>query len=97
MPSRLIGFPVDEEIAGQENCIRIEYGNMFSYSGRKADTRELVVSMMRDNPQITAKEIAEKQNLSLSGAQYQIRALQKQGRIRFEGRGGKGRWMVLKE
>ena len=51
--------------------------------------------MMRADPQITAKGIAEKLEISLSGANYKIKALKKEGRIYFQGKGGRGRWMVL--
>lgn len=72
--------------------IRIAYGGRFDYAGQKREKREAVAAMMRENPQITAKEIAEKRGVSLSQVNYDIRALKKEGRIRFVGKGGRGYW-----
>ena len=49
---------------------------------------------MRANPKITAKMIATELNLSISGANYQIRALKRDGRIWFDGKGGHGKWRI---
>ena len=53
--------------------------------------------MMQEEPRITAKAIAERLGISLSGANYKLKALKKEGRIYFQGIGGRGRWMVLDE
>lgn len=79
------------------NTVRVEYGNKFSYLKKKQEAREIVVEMMKKNPSITAKEIAKELDISLSGANYKIRALKKEGRIRYNGRGGKGRWEVMQK
>ena len=78
------------------NKIRYEYGNTFNYFEQKKNDRESIVEMMRENPHITARMIADKLNISLSGANYQIRALKRDGRIRFNGKGGKGIWEIIK-
>lgn len=76
--------------------IRVEYGNLFNYKKKKQENREIVVEMIRENPQITAKMIAARLGCSLSGANYKLKALKREGRIRFVGAGGKGRWEILK-
>lgn len=78
------------------NVLRIEYGNLFNYRKKKKEEREQIVDFIRENPKITAKIIAEKLGISLSGANYKLNALKKEGRIRFNGSGGKGNWEVLK-
>lgn len=78
------------------NKIRIDYGSRFQYLKQKQEGREIVIQMMVENPRITAKQIAEKLGISLSGANYQIRALKREGRIEFQGAGGKGQWLVKK-
>ncbi len=78
-----------------ESSIKIEYGNLFSYREQKKEEREIIVDMMRENPRITAGMIAKELRISLSGANYRIRALKKEGRIRFNGSGGKGEWEIL--
>lgn len=77
------------------NTMRFEYGSRFNYLDQKRQGREAVVEMMRENPQITARMIAERLGISLSGANYQIRALKKEGKVRFHGKGGRGVWEVL--
>lgn len=79
------------------NKIRIDYGSRFQYLKQKQESREVVVQMMEENPRITARQIAEKLGISLSGANYQIRALKREGRIEFQGAGGKGQWLVKKK
>ncbi len=85
----------DMETGGHENSMKIEYGNLFDYKARKKDEREGIVDLMRADPGITARRIADELGISLSGANYRIRALKKEGRIRFSGRGGKGEWEIL--
>ncbi len=83
-----------EEIEGRK--LKVQYGNLFNYKRKKVEEREIIIDMMKENPQITAKIIAEKLGISLSGVQYKIKVLKKEGRIRFSGKGGKGYWKVLK-
>lgn len=75
--------------------IHIEYGNLFNYREKKKEEREMIVDMIRENPKITAKKIAENLGISVSGANYKIKALKKDGRIRYNGGGGKGQWEIL--
>ena len=77
-----------------DNTIRIEYGNYFNYREKKKEQREKVVEMMKANPKITAKMIAEELGISLSGVQYKIDILKKEGRIWYDGKGGHGKWIV---
>ena len=44
---------------------------------------------------ITGKMIAKEIGCSLSGANYKLKVLKKEGRIRFNGAGGKGCWEIL--
>jgi len=83
------------EAGGCENSIKIEYGNLFDFKAKKKDEREGIVDLMRADPKITARKIAGELGISLSGANYRIRALKKEGRIRFHGSGGKGEWETL--
>lgn len=78
-----------------ESSIKVEYGNLFNYKEQKKEEREIIVDMIRENPRITARMIADRLQISLSGANYRIRALKKEGRIQFNGSGGKGAWEIL--
>ncbi len=87
-------YPISEK-ENRDTRLKIEYGNLFDYKKKKKDEREEIVGLMRENPGITAGKIARELGLSLSGANYRIRVLKKEGRIRFQGRGGKGMWEIL--
>lgn len=76
--------------------IAVKYGNLFNYKKKKQEDREVVVEMIRENPHITAKMMATRLGCSLSGANYKLKALKREGRIRFVGAGGKGRWEIIK-
>ena len=78
-----------------EQKIHIEYGAMFDRLKKKEEIRNHVIELIREKPTITAKEIAEKMGCSLSGAQYKLKVLKKEGRIRFSGSGGRGFWEIL--
>ena len=80
---------------GDKKCFRVDYGNRLDYKGRQCDAREVVVDLIRENPRITGKMIAKEIGCSLSGANYKLKVLKKEGRIRFNGAGGKGCWEIL--
>lgn len=96
-PANIIGIHDDVAEKQLEQTIRIEYGSMFDQLKQKKETREEIIEMIREKPTITAKEIASRLECSLSGAQYKLRVLSKNGRIRFNGQGGKGCWEILEE
>ena len=79
-----------------ENCLKVEYGDLFDYRKKKRTEREMIVDMMREDPQITARKIAEALGISLSGVNYRIRVLKSEGKVRFNGSGGKGEWEILR-
>ncbi len=75
----------------------IQLSNSRVYQDRKRLERERIVEYMKANPHITAKEIAKMENVSLSGINYRIKRLKKDGRIYYQGRGGRnqtGQWIV---
>ena len=76
------------------HILRVDYGNEFHYLKKKKEERAVIVEMMRKTPCITARQIAAKLGISLSGANYKIKALKKEGKIKYEGRGGHGIWLV---
>lgn len=67
------------------------------YQRQKEVERERILKYMRDEPHITAKQIAEKEKASLTAVHYRIKKLKQQGRLCFEGKGGKGKWVVREE
>ena len=75
--------------------IKIEYGNLFDYRKKKEEERNAIVRIMQENPRVTAREIAEQLQISLSGANYRIGILKSEGKVKFNGSGGKGEWEIL--
>lgn len=57
--------------------------------------KEQITEMMRCQPKITAKEIAEEMHVSKSRINRRIIELKKEGRIQYSTPNGRGRWMVL--
>ncbi len=66
----------------------------FFYEGRKEAERERIVQYMKENPHITAKMIAQKEQVSVSAIHARIRQLKQKGVLSFSGRGGHGEWIV---
>ncbi|BDF33776.1 hypothetical protein CE91St62_18420 [Lachnospiraceae bacterium] len=77
-----------------EEMLEIPLDMEFAYASRKESERERIVAYMRENPSVTAKEIAEMEHVSLTTVNYRIKKLRQQGRIYFDGRGGRGQWAV---
>ncbi|MEI3219411.1 MAG: hypothetical protein V8S08_07125 [Lachnoclostridium sp.] len=50
-------------------CLRVEYGDLFNYKAKKQKEREDILNMIRDNPYITAKKVAERANVGFSVVQ----------------------------
>lgn len=77
--------------------VRIEYGTLFDCRRRQKDALQEVVDYMRETPNITAREIAEKCGRTTSCIQQRIAKLRKEGRIQFVGKAGRGHWNVLEK
>lgn len=69
----------------------------FSYSGRKERELERIIQYMEECPTITARQIAEKEAISLSAANARIKKLKRSGKIYYDGAGGHGEWRVVAE
>ena len=96
--SKILGIE-DVVLSGDDtdNILRVEFGNTFNYLKQKQEERNVVIEMMRKNPYITAKMIAKELGISLSGANYKIKALKREGKIYFDGKGGHGKWVVVED
>lgn len=87
-------YPDGMELITGDVSRRIDYGTLFDYRSQKRLGREAVVRLMKENPDITVKQIAEKLGISLSGAGYRIKILKEEGRVRYHREGTTGRWKV---
>lgn len=56
-----------------------------------------IISMIQENPKITAKIIAEKMGVNLSLVLRRIRALKAEGKIYYSSSNGRGEWITVKE
>lgn len=80
----------------EQDCIRIEYDNLFNYRQGMAEEREQIVQLLIENPDYKAKDIARELDYGLSKTQYRMKVLQEEGRIQFHREGMTGYWEVLK-
>ena len=55
-----------------------------------------MVDLMKAEPNITAKQIVERLNISFDGVRYHIKNLRANGRIKREGSTKSGKWIVIK-
>ncbi|MCH1983188.1 recombinase family protein [Ruminococcus sp. OA3] len=85
-------YPEHMEIISGDASRRLNYGVLFDYPGQKRLEREEVIRMMKENPNITVKQLAEKLGLSVSGAGYRIRILKEEGRVKYRKTGNRGKW-----
>ena len=93
-----------ESIKVYECRLKIQFNNAFIleipldedfvYASRKEAERNRIIAYMKENPCISAKEIAEIEHISLTAVNYRIKKLRQQGKIYFDGRGGHGKWIV---
>ncbi len=89
---RIYIFPEYMEIITGDVRRRLDYGALFDYRRQKSLEREEVIRMMKEDPHITVKQLAEKLGLSTSGVGYRIRKLKEEGRVRYRRTGGRGMW-----
>lgn len=66
----------------------------FVFGRQKVSEREKIIRYMREEPDITAKKIAERGGIGLSAVNYRINRLKREGKIYFDGKGGRGKWVV---
>ena len=94
--SRMIGM-TELELLPESNqeCIRIEYENLFNYKENKAKEREQIIELLKKKPDSTAVSIAETSGFTLSATHYRMNVLKKEGRIKYHREGQSGYWEVL--
>lgn len=91
---RILVYPTYIELLFPREKVKVDYGKQFDYYGKKREERFAMLKMIQEKPEITAKEMAECLGLHLSGIQYRIRVLKREGKLYFDGKGGRGRWIV---
>jgi ATP-dependent DNA helicase RecG len=59
--------------------------------------REIILKMIRDNPKVTRKEMAEELGLSLDGVRYHLKKMAESDILIYEGTSRKGHWVIKKD
>ena len=76
----------DNEKGGQKRAISSETGS---------ETKDLIINIIKQNPRISAAEIAKQLCISSRGVEKQIRKLREYGIIRRKGGRFGGYWEIL--
>ncbi|MDO4326667.1 MAG: recombinase family protein [bacterium] len=97
----LPGSKIEEELADKLLdgifSIRIDYPfPSETERGRYLDRRK-IAALLKENPTMTANQVAAELGISKYIARNRIQELRKAGYIQFHGKGGHGKWEVLKE
>ena len=58
--------------------------------------QEEIIKIIAENPHISAKEMAERLNLTIDGVRYHLTKMRKAGLIRYEGSTKLGKWVIKK-
>ncbi len=58
--------------------------------------QEEIIKIIAENPHISAKEMAEKLNLTIDDVRYHLTKMRKAGLIRYEGSTKLGQWIIMK-
>lgn len=59
--------------------------------------QEEIIKIIAENPHISAKEMAERLNLTIDGVRYHLTKMRKAGLIRYEGSTKLGQWVIIKQ
>lgn len=60
-------------------------------------TNESIIAILKSNPYATLQEVADKLKITRDGIKYHITKLQKQGKIKHEGKDNKGYWRIIED
>ena len=62
----------------------------------KKITQEMILNLIKDNPEITRNEMSEKINVTIDSIKYNLDKLKTQGIIKHIGPTKKGKWEILR-
>jgi len=79
----------------QETTQEIEETTQETTQEIEETTQEMILGLIKTNPVITRKGLAEKTGLTPDGVKYQLNKLREQGVIRHAGATKKGYWEVM--
>ena len=67
-----------------------------SVSGCVNETQQKIITLIAENPNITAQEIADKMNFTKRKIEYNIKILKEKGFIKRIGSDKTGHWQIIK-
>ncbi len=91
---QILVYPSYMELVSAKKLM-VPYGTMFNRVEQKQEERREIIDLLKENPKITARDLAAILGCSLSGANYKLKVLRKEGKIQFIGKGGHGCWKVM--
>ncbi len=86
------GFP-QHEIIEFASGLQV---TLYNYPKSKEKSKEKILIIISENPQITTSELSDKTGLSISGIEKIIRNLKKEGLLQRVGAAKGGHWEVAK-
>lgn len=97
-PAALMDTPLNAENGMGHYQISIEVGKYFAKEKiRREQKKQEMLQILLENPTITNRELADALEVSYSMVRHWIDKFRADGIVRFEGNGGRGRWIVDRE
>ena len=87
--------PMVRDETDRLTAVRVDQTCSTSHRPMAEAEKGKILSLMREKPETTAKEIAAKMDVNLSLIHRRIRELKKEGKVRYSSRGGRGKWQIL--
>ncbi|MDE6214472.1 MAG: recombinase family protein [Lachnospiraceae bacterium] len=91
MPENLMGREGVDQLA----VITVPQNCSTSHQPMMEAEKVQIISLMQDDPKITAKKIAEKMGVNLSLVLRRINALKADGKIYYSSSNGRGEWVIV--
>lgn len=60
-----------------------------------SDPRSIIMQMVKENPKVKRKEIADRLGMTIDGVRYHLKKLTVSGVLMFEGNSRTGQWIIL--
>ena len=92
-----IEFPLKNEIPERETIQKEPETKEKTGEKTREKTREKIISLIKEKPEVTINELAEKLNISVKGVEWQIRNLKEQGALKRIGPDKGGYWEIIEK
>ncbi|MCM1251692.1 MAG: recombinase family protein [Clostridium sp.] len=89
--------PPLKDAADKLSVVRIPQTCASSHRPVMEEEKSVILELMRKDPEITAKKIAEKMGVNLSLVHRRIRELKAEDKIKYSKSNGRGKWIAARE